>query len=365
MRPLPLDRRGLESEKIRSVTYGDYFTTIKSGLGLDHVSVLLKTAAAYSFSMEDPAKIDAVDIFAVKHGAFYHPARIVIKLSGGSSFSLVLNVAVSVAGRDIIHNEYRLLNYISQASDHVPKVYGFCPANRAKGVHWPMFLGQWFSGFHEFHWTETELDGFQMMVWDTQKGPRLLDDQQTQTLFQKIAFILTDLYDPMTFKQIFPWHHASGDFVVNIDKKGFAVKLITVRGFKPLFEQPTGQPNSDARVILDALLIFFLHLTIRMRLDRIDGTGALVWADDTALLGTWDGFFAGLSAKPKPAALPLPISDAFAYLLATTPKKDLHTLCLAITNRIYSKKAEFKVIRQHLRDHISFLCQLIKTLGFA
>ena len=39
--------------------------------------------------------------------------------------------------------------------------------------------------------------------------------------------------------------------------------------------------------------MFMVHLTLRMRLDRRDGIGAVVWAADSALPATIDGFYSG------------------------------------------------------------------------
>ena len=55
--------------------------------------------------------------------------------------------------------------------------------------------------------------------------------------------------------------------------------------------------NRDIQALLDALLVFFLNLTIRMRLDRQDGIGEIVWADDIAIKGTLQGFLEGLALK--------------------------------------------------------------------
>jgi hypothetical protein len=43
------------------------------------------------------------------------------------------------------------------------------------------------------------------------------------------------------------------------------------------------------------LLIFFLNLSIRMRLDRYDGVGDIVWADGPVVQSTLDGVMDGLA----------------------------------------------------------------------
>ena len=66
--------------------------------------------------------------------------------------------------------------------------------------------------------------------------------------------------------------------------------------------------------MLQALLIFFLNLSIRMRLDRYDGVGDIVWADGLVVQSTLDGFFEGLALKPSVASMPDSIDKCFPVL---------------------------------------------------
>jgi hypothetical protein len=36
--------------------------------------------------------------------------------------------------------------------------------------------------------------------------------------------ILTACYDPISSRQIFPWHHAAGDFVVRVERERVGVR---------------------------------------------------------------------------------------------------------------------------------------------
>jgi hypothetical protein len=377
---LPLNRQAGSAGEIpdQVVTYGDYFGAIRTFLKQNDFAVISAAAKAYDRLQHSPVKsnksdkpdaIEAIDIFAVKHGAFYHPAQIKVAFDQGQTLSLVLNVAISVAGQQTIESEFKRLKRLQEKKigQYTPQVYCFGHTDKAQGILWPMFLGQWFDDFHEFHLTIAEPDGYKMVAWDPHKGPQQLKTIQMATLYRQVAAILTNLYRIETFEQVFPWHHAAGDFVVNIKKVPLEVKLITIRRFGPLFELPTDAQKAapEPGEILDALLIFFLNLSMRMRLDRLDGTGDVVWADDTALVGTWEGFFAALVLKPKPAMMPVPMSDAFAYVLAITPKNDLFTMSLTIAKRIYAKTAEFNVIRQNLKGHIDTLYRLINILEVA
>ena len=82
-----------------------------------------------------------------------------------------------------------------------------------------MFLGDWFDGFHEFHLTQqADSDELAMVVWDGATARCLLSEKQAMDLYRKTAMILTACYDPITLCQIFPWHHAAGDFVVRVER---------------------------------------------------------------------------------------------------------------------------------------------------
>jgi len=114
---------------------------------------------------------------------------------------------------------------------------------------------------------------------------------------------------------------------------------------------------------LEALLIFFLNLSIRMRIDRIDGVGEMVWADDIAVQGTIDGFFKGLDQKPLPASIPKPFSDFFrTYLLSFWTESDLYELSSTMVNACNPKAPDLSVIKQNLKKHIQTLYHSINLM---
>jgi hypothetical protein len=85
-------------------------------------------------------------------------------------------------------------------------------------MHLPMFMGDWLDGFHEFHLTRrTDNDKLAMVIWDGAEDRCLLSTKQERTMYRKAAMILTACYDPVSSCQIFPWHHAAGDFVIRVD----------------------------------------------------------------------------------------------------------------------------------------------------
>ena len=184
-----------------------------------------------------------------------------------------------------------------------------------------MYLGQWFDGFHEFHLTAPiDSDPDPIVVW-APEPIYLTQSSHKKALCHEMARILTDFYNPLTFEQIGPWHHAAGDFTVHATPDSIETKLITVRDYRPLMIAPA---ETTPASILEGLLLFFMHLSVQMRLDRLDGTGDLVWAGDWAVIGTVNGFFEALLEKPDPDLLPVPLSTAWGYFVTQLSPQKFH-----------------------------------------
>ncbi|MBU8912353.1 MAG: hypothetical protein KOO65_13870, partial [Desulfobacterales bacterium] len=212
------------------------------------------------------------------------------------AWSFVLNGAVSSSGLSLIKNEYGLISRMNQAcSNHyLPQVFGIDFIKTDKGKV-GFFLGEWFEGFKEFHVTEDQ-DRRQIAIWESDGRRRYISEADALPIYQKISRILTYYYDIETFEQIFPWHHAAGDFIVKQEEGSTQVRLITVRGYSPLTE--VADEKADKKVhILPSLLFFFLNLTLRMRLDRLNGTGKAVMLGQKTIKAAAEGFLHGLDEK--------------------------------------------------------------------
>ena len=136
------------------------------------------------------------------------------------SYKFVVNVAISAAGRDCIEREYNCLKRLGNdfSFSSIPEVYGYGKTCVKEGGHTiSMFLGQWFEGFNEFHISHDKADNkYKILVWDSEKGNYFLSPDNTLELYRQAAMILTGYYNIETFEQIFPWHHAAGDFVIRL-----------------------------------------------------------------------------------------------------------------------------------------------------
>ncbi len=183
----------------------------------------------------------------------------------------------NIDGKEIIRNEYRQLRQLAKraSSNWMPRVFGWDRVRIDGQRHVQMFLGEWFEDFHEFHVSEKNGPGeTSIRVWDPDNGKLFFSRQQTRHVFHQAAMILTAYYNIETSEQIASWHHAAGDFVVCLQGEEPRLKLITVRGYKPLFN--LSGDTDGLETILNTLLIFMLNLSIRLRVDRMDGVGEVV-----------------------------------------------------------------------------------------
>jgi hypothetical protein len=228
-----------------------------------------------------------------------------------------------------------------------------------------MFLGQWFEGYHEFHISIDPVDQKpKIMVWDDTRGRFFLSAEQTKTLYARVSKILTDYYNLESFEQILSWHHAAGDFVVIVENGKLELKLITVRQYAAFFENQTdlAAARSDSERMLQSLLIFFLNLSIRMRLDRLDGIGEMVWSDSVVVEATLIGFLEALSMKPDVPSLPdSPLACFIAYLASCT-EGDLMDLTEAIVSRFNPKMPGLTVVKKNIHPHVETLHGCIQKI---
>ena len=89
-----------------------------------------------------------------------------------------------------------------------------------------------------------------------------------------------------------------------------------------------------------------------MRLDRLDGVGRIVWADDNAIKGTLKGFFEGLTSKPQITPFVKPLVSCFRHHLLSCSRAELFDLNRSIVQAYHSHAPEVPVIKQHLTQHV-------------
>jgi hypothetical protein len=359
---------GLTPDRV-PLSIGEYFTAAKTFLENDQL------AAAFFGTAEkgegDP--ILSVNLFLEKHGAFYHPIRVNALSETGRSASFVLNGAVSRPGLSLIEKEYRLLAGLERQvpMGYTPRVFAVGiqtlenvnPGNSNPEKKEVGFLfGEWFDGFHEFH-ISTRNGEQQIAVWESNGDIKYLTLKKASIIYEQIAYILTAYYNVETGEQIFPWHHAAGDFVVCPLAEDLPVKLITVRGYASLLEfDPEGAGPGEQ--ILPALLFFFLNLTLRMQMDRLDGVGSLAFLGKIVLEATVLGFLRGLDDKATPWGGEEGmegLKEIFIEFIAGFSLEQIEAVQTNLIEAWPANAAELTLANGHLKSHASSIHSLFKN----
>ena len=348
-----------------SVSHATYLQAVQNFLEADSFETIRHAASRQLNFAVETSDIEAVRICLQKHGEFYHPARIETVVYQ-KQLSLVLNVAISETGRRLIEAEFHILNRLNseQPLQYLPQTYGF-GRTVSNGKKFAMFLGQWFDGYHEFHVSIDPIDKTpKIMVWDDERSRFFLSAEQTKILYAQVSKILTAYYNLSSFEQILSWHHAAGDFILKIENEKLELKLVTVRRYAAISENQHNSPGipGDPQRILQALLIFFLNLSIHMRLDRLDGIGEMVWSDSIAVEPTLIGFLEALSLKPDVPSLPdSPLACFIAYLASCT-EGDLIDLTAAIVSRFNPQMPGLTAIKENIHPHVEALYASIQQI---
>jgi hypothetical protein len=369
-------------------TIGDYFLAARTFLEKENGQLLATALSLMAGKGGENDPIRAVELFLEKHGAFYHPLRVKVLSKTGRSATLVLNGAVSKPGLALIKKEYQLLaNLEKQAAiAYTPRVFGagiqaLEISHSEKAIFFDdipldatpidfnsvgFFLGEWFEGFREFHISDCDGES-KVAVWSSNGDVEYLSLARAAVIYEQIAHILTTYYNPNTGEQIHPWHHAAGDFVVDPLAEGLPVKLITVRGYESLMEVDPSEGSGGH--ILPALLFFFLNLTLRIQMDRLDGVGPLVFLGEGILRATVTGFLRGLAAKtehvlapevPGPREIPA-LEDIFVEFMAEFSREQIEAILTNLIDAWPINASERTIAGAHLKSHAIFVHSQFKN----
>jgi hypothetical protein len=338
-----------------ALSYSGYFKGITQVISRGGYGLLVDATARRLARDVLLSDIEEILIYAEKHGSDCHPARIEVMVSG-ICVPFVMNVAVSARGKARLCSEFDLLQHLGRKYDFpfLPQAYFFGEASCSSGhngeadTSLPMFLADWFEGYHEFHLSVDREDGSQgLVVWDTDKGHYHLRPSHSSQIYRQAARILTLYYDVETFEQIFPWHHAAGDFIVKAAEESLDVRLVTARQYGSMMDR------SEVVSAHEGLLFFLLNLSLRMRLDRLDGVGAVVWADDDCLGASLEGFVEGLRTKEQDKTIHVGFVNGFLQHCRSLCKEDLSDMFEALADACDQAAPDMPVIRGHLKRHIS------------
>jgi hypothetical protein len=103
----------------------------------------------------------------------------------------------------------------------------------------------------------------------------------------------------------------------------------------------------------EALLFFLLNLSLRMRLDRVDGVGAVAWAGDDCVRATLEGFVDGLRMKEGGGFMEEGFAAEFVRYMDSLSKEDLSEGFHVLVGACDQSAPDMPAIRQHLEHHAS------------
>ncbi len=350
---LPLDYLKSKKPPQASLSYGAYFRAISDYIGQIGPTDLAKIASHIADRPINPEAITHLEVHLEKHGAFYHPARLILQVNA-DRISCVVNVAVSQLGQETIVKEFHNLKRLSSryANNWLPQVFNCLPVATRGHRDIQIFMGEWFEDYHEFHLSiEKTSENPKIRVWDPRNPNHFLSLEKAQQIFRQAAMILTAHYRLDTTEQIASWHHAAGDFVVCIHSAGLSVKLITARTYDPLFN--LNQQDCSLETVLNTALIFFLNMCMKLRIDRIDGVGDIVWNHLDVVPGIIAGFFQGLNIQARDQRISPELIDAIKLFFLNLPEKDVQDTCVDIAGQIKSQSPDRPVVQQNIDTHIA------------
>ena len=335
----------LEADPLKT-SYRVYFHAISDFLSRENFQPLLEAVNERQGTDFDLSSLNEIIVRTEKHGALYHPSSIEV-MSKNGRVKFGLNVAVTDTGKDSLKREFTILKTLNARFNlpYIPKPYYL------DELHSLVFLlEELFEGYHEFHIAKSEDGKQQVKIWEYGKGEWFLSSEQGFEIYRQIAMILTLYYDIENYRMIFPWHHAAGDFVVKIeDNDQIDVRLTTVRGYGPFI----GSDINEMITPVLALFYFLLHLSIQMRLDKLNGVGDFVWADEKCVDATLAGFFLGLESK-KAFLNYCGSQGEFLTLLRSFSVDDLATTFKPIIKQ-YENTKDFPVIERNFGNHVARL----------
>ena len=351
------------SEQHPFLTLGDYFEAIRAFILKDQGKRLAYVLKERLNREIGPNNIQKILVRSEKHGVLYHLASVEV-LVDDKQIKLAVSTAVSEKGKKWLRNEYETLKFLNSSLglSYLPNVYfkegvAYKAGNRKRETL-DMFISEWFEDYHEWHLSIDENDNRQKIcIWDLKNGNRYASREESFEIFRQISKILTLYYDPDDFRQIYPWHHAAGDFIVRTRNTKIDVRLTTARKYQSIMDYL----SEDTVNPMIAIVYFFLNLTIRMRLDKLDGVGETVWAGDFCVNATTEGFFDAIRVMEAEERYQLGKIEDMLSLLKSFGEEEIGNLFHPLHDWYQEgDTAEFPVIQANLKSHVNLLYQTLQ-----
>lgn len=354
------------SQEHPSIILRDYFKTIEHFLMKEEARLLPSSVQREPNQITSGEKIPEVLLRMEKHGRLYHIASAEVFFNGRRRKFAVVS-ALSRHGKTTLNREFETLCSLNQnlKLPYLPEVYfkdELELPSKGDPETMVMVLQEWFEGYHEWHFSGKERENpSRLCIWDLENGNRFASDGETFEIFRQASRILTLYYDPRSSSRIHPWHHAAGDFIVKSEPEGMIdVRLTTVRNYGPMFDFSKGEDVNP----WTALIFFFLDLSIRMRIDRLDGVEELVWAGDVVVDATLEGFFEGLEIMASKDRFPFGNPREVLALLKTFSREEIMKLTpLLLDDYKITIPGDLPIILAHLKTHTARLTRSIQNFS--
>jgi hypothetical protein len=344
------------------LTLRDFFEGIRDFVWQNQGQKLARLLKKKQGSPVDPGHIEALVLRYEKYGTLYH----VVSVEAGTKknrWKFALSVAQYLEARETLDREFQLLHRLNKKYEfpYIPRAYFKGIRKIKKGPHQETFLMalcSWFEGYHEWHFQKLDNHAETALIWDMEKGYHCATKQDVGQIIRQASRILTLYFDPNTFHHIDPWHHGAGDFVVKKKQRAIEVRLITVRGYEPMEAFPADHTLSTR----EALFLFFLEMTIKMRLDKSEGMGSPLWASPTVIAPVLDGFVEALRLKEKRGDISPFLVEEFFDHLRRLSEEDLYSKMVQFARKYrHSDPVDFACIHQNLEKHVSDLYKVLHT----
>ena len=139
--------------------------------------------------------------------------------------------------------------------------------------------------------------------------------------------------------------------MVAIDDGNVTVRLITVRDYALIIANP--QP--DVAAMLEGLLVYMMELSLKLRLDRLDGIDRMACHNRNVVPAICEGFFEGLSSAAPTHGLPADFDETVKEFIALHDAEQLHAVAVSVLKTTSVKAGERDLLQRKLKRHIAIL----------
>jgi hypothetical protein len=334
------------------MTLGDYFDAVRGFILLDNGRHLVHLLTHLWDKKLAVADIEKITIRYEKYGTLYQIVSAEV-FSQGRQEKYSVSTAISGEAKEILNKEFDLIQhlYYQKGLPYLPRTYYRQMINLLREEMSEtilMTMSQWFENYHEWHFSRDDNNAEHIMIWDMEGGYRFASDYETHEIIRQASRILTLYYSLDTYCRIHPWHHGAGDFVVKTGDGIVDVKLVTVRGYEPI-ELASGEERADP---LKVLMLFLFDMTIKMRLDKLEGVGEPYWAEASVLKAVLEGFLDALRAMELKGDCPGLKIDVFTDILKLVNEDEMRTLFSSCIDQYRTHDpSDYTVIQKHIHDH--------------